>query len=226
MQLPRPLRPVFLALFLTGAACAAALGIAALSVVAHFDGTAGMPEEGSGTCVIVFGAAVHRGDLPGPGIARRVETAVRLSKEGLLQHIILSGGKGGGGVASEAQVMRNFAIERGVDARLLFLEDQSRSTWENLAFSRPLTSSCTSVIGISDRYHLARISYLARLQGWGALRTLPGDREAPLAFEVQSVLRESVALLYYVLTLDLTARMERIGDSLKSFEHRIMSIGY
>ncbi|MDD5103074.1 MAG: YdcF family protein [Candidatus Peribacteraceae bacterium] len=157
--------------------------------------------QGSGAtvCALVFGAAVHRGALPGPGISRRVGTAARLYREGVLQHIILSGGKGGVGVASEAEVMRDVALQDGILAGDLTLEESARSTWENLLNSRPLTGSCSVIIGISDRYHLARIAYLAGRQGWEDIRTLPSDLEAPWYFEVKSIGREVAALLYYML---------------------------
>ncbi|MFH1444719.1 MAG: YdcF family protein [Candidatus Peregrinibacteria bacterium] len=160
----------------------------------------GFGGQGGGTvCGLVFGAAVHRSSLPGPGITRRVGTATRLYHEGILQHIILSGGKGEDGMASEAEVMRDVALENEIPAGDLTLEDQSRSTWENLLNSRPLAGSCTTVIGISDRYHLARIAYLARRQGWEDVRTLPSDIEAPWYFEVRSISREVAAILYYMV---------------------------
>jgi len=185
-------------------------GIAFL-IVWNFNGTGKVParqsesQSGGGErgkeehCAIVFGAAVHKNSLPGPGIARRVATAARLYHERILQHIILSGGKGEEGMASEAEVMRDVAVADGIPAGDLTLEGNSRSTWENLAYSRPLTGSCTTVLAISDRYHLARISFLARVQGWGALSTLPSDLEAPWYFEFKSISREVVAILYYFI---------------------------
>lgn len=171
-------------------------------VVSNFDGTATPSDlvRGRGVvCGIVFGAAVHKGALPGPGITRRVRTATRLYREKLLQHIILTGGKGEPDVESEAAVMRDVALQEGVAAGDIALEEEARSTWENLLYSRPLTGSCTTVIGISDRYHLARISYLAHIQGWEDIRTLPSDLEASWPFELQSISREVAALLYYMV---------------------------
>lgn len=181
-------------------------------VVAQFNGSAepalleisgGQGSSGEYVCGIVFGAAVHQGDLPGPGIHRRVATAARLYQEGILEHIILTGGKGGEEVASEAEVMRGVALSRGIAAGDLSLEEQARSTWENLLFSRSLARDCTTVIGISDRYHLARIAYMARVQGWENFFTLPSDREATWPFEVKSTGREVVALFYYMLLTHL-----------------------
>ncbi|MFH0851640.1 MAG: YdcF family protein, partial [Candidatus Peregrinibacteria bacterium] len=171
-------------------------------VVSNFNGTATPSNLARGrgvTCGIVFGAAVHKGALPGPGIARRVQTAARLYHEGILQHIILTGGKGEPGVASEAEVMSDVALKDGIAAGDLTLEKQARSTWENLLYSQPLTGSCTTIIGISDRYHLARIAYLASVQDWKDIRTLPSDLEAPWYFEFRSISREVAALLYYMV---------------------------
>jgi len=161
----------------------------------------GSAGQGSGTgmtCGLVFGAAVHKNSQPGPGIERRVETAARLYKEGILQHIIMTGGKGMDGIQSEAAVMRTVGIADGIDSAAIAIEDQSRSTWENLVNSRPLTASCSTIIGISDRYHLARIEYLAHVQGLQGLQTYPADISASAAFEIQSLSREVVALLYYI----------------------------
>lgn len=185
----------------------AVFGIVATTVIRGFGGTAGdvsalnhSGRSGSGqVCGLVFGAAVRRNARPGPGIARRIATAARLYKQGVLQHIIVSGGKGEGMDASEAEVMRTTAIEEGIPATAITLEGESRSTWENLLFSRPLTGSCATVIAISDRYHLARITYLARAQGWEDVRTLPSDRSAPWYFEIRSIGREVAAIIYYAL---------------------------
>jgi len=213
-QLFKWLKWLTLAIILATLALAVSL---TLMVVSHFDGTARLEEkEGGGVaqnhsqgsnsgqvCGLVFGAAVHKGALPGPGISRRVRTAARLYREGVLQHIILTGGKGEPGVASEAEVMRDVALDGGIAAGDLTLENKARSTWENLLFSRPLTGSCTTVIGISDRYHLARISYLASQQGWEDIRTLPSDWDSTWPFEMKSIGREVVALFYYMIITHL-----------------------
>ncbi|OIO52921.1 hypothetical protein AUJ46_06635 [Candidatus Peregrinibacteria bacterium CG1_02_54_53] len=225
MKLARGFRLLIMSLLTLASGGAMLLLVLTSMVVLGFNGTARLQEEngptalraslidvqvgrendmptqqgGGEVCGLVFGAAVHRGALPGPGISRRVGTAARLYHEGVLQHIILSGGKGEEGMASEAEVMRDVALENDIPTGDLTLEDQSRSTWENLLLSRPLTGSCTSVIGISDRYHLARIAYLARRQGFPDIRTLPSDIEPSWPFEMKSISREVAALLYYMV---------------------------
>ena len=152
-------------------------------------------------CAIVFGAAVHANDSPGPGIVRRVWTAARLYGEGKVQRLILTGGKGEKDKRSEAAVMRDVALQAGVRSRDILLEDQSHSTIENLRNSRPLLRDCRSVIGVSDNYHLARIRLLAEQMDWRDLRTIGTDVRPPEAFERASITREVIAYLYYALPL-------------------------
>lgn len=177
-----------------------ALFVGVLSVViAGFDGTVNVEEEafaGGGDCAIVFGAAAH-GNEAGPGIRRRVDTAVRLYEEGKIETIIMSGGKGSAEQLSEAEIMRNYAVEQGVPSSVIIEEGASSSTWENLLFSRPLTGSCETVTGISDAYHLARIRYLALMQDWRLL-TIPSDQQPNSLFLVQSIAREVGGIFYYV----------------------------
>ena len=109
----------------------------------HMRGNSELPAD----CAIVFGTAiwpVYSQDgritsyVAGPGITRRVTTAVELLKQGNVKKLFLSGGKGEGSQKSEAQVMRSVALSLGADARVITVEDSSRSTWENLVNTRPL----------------------------------------------------------------------------------------
>lgn len=164
-------------------------------VSSQFAGTAELPAD----CAIVFGAAVHRGNASGPGIQRRVETAVNLYKKDQITTLFMTGGKGNKTQDSEAEVMQRLAVTMGVPTSAIVLESQATSTWENLAYVRPLVlqEGCTSVIAISDAYHLARIQYLASQQEWGNLRTLSAERRPNRTFELRATVREALGLVYY-----------------------------
>jgi uncharacterized SAM-binding protein YcdF (DUF218 family) len=180
---------LFLALVLL-----AAIGI----VEAHFQGDATFPAD----CALVFGAAVYASTQPGPAIVRRIATAADLYRSHQVNRLILTGGRGEGNRASEAEVMKRQAILEGVSASDIVTEDQSHSTWENLLNSRNLTSDCKSVVGISDAYHLARIELLARRMGWTELKTQPAEIRPDRGSENRSVLREAVAYIYYAFHID------------------------
>ncbi len=168
-------------------------------IVLKFGGDARFPAD----CAIVFGTAVRPtygsngaiiAGAPGPGIVRRVSTAVELYRAGKIRRLFLTGGTGEGMAQSEAEVMRQFAIMQGVDARAIVTETGSHSTWQNLLYTRPLTGDCHSIIGVSDRYHLARIEVLAHAMQWN-LQTYPAAEHADRAFESLSVIREAFGII-------------------------------
>src|SRR3989344_1977629 len=168
--------------------------IAILVILMNFGGNAVFPVD----CAVVFGSAVRQGSEAGPGITRRVETAVHLLQEGSVQRLFFTGGVGEGNLASEAAVMRNVALRMGVSHDVISLEDDATSTWQNIKFIQPHLTDCTSIVGISDRYHLARI----RLTAWKLgvpMAIYPAERQAGVPFEIVAALREAVGILMYAV---------------------------
>ncbi len=172
-------------------------------VVSRFPGNAAFPAD----CAIVFGTAAwpvydnqHHiiSAQAGPGIQRRIAAAATLYKEGSVKKLFLSGGKGEGMPASEAAVMRSEAIRDGVPAKAITVEQQSKSTRENLDNTLPLTLDCRSVVGVSDRYHLARIELLAAQMGH-PIMIYPAAAPSNAAFEFQSVIREAAGIILTLL---------------------------
>ena len=164
----------------------------------------------SADCGVVFGTAVRpvydeQGRITavtaGPGIARRVRTAVALYEQERLHRIFVTGGKGEGSRDSEAAVMKKLAVSLGVPETRITMEDQSRSTWENELNTRPLTLDCQSILAISDGYHLARIALIAHLQRWN-VSTYPAEKKPPVVFTMENWLREAAGIdLLVVLRL-------------------------
>ena len=188
-------------LFLAFLVCTGLVFVVAFAfVLSSLRGNATFPAD----CGVVFGAAVQPlrdgsgrviASQAGPAILRRVQTAADLYRQGLLKEIFLTGGKGEGMRLSEAEVMRRVALRDGVKAQSVILESQSRSTRENIAFTKPLTGSCVSIVAISDDYHLARITLLAWENHW-SIRTTPSSTRAPAAFEAWSIAREVAGIVY------------------------------
>jgi vancomycin permeability regulator SanA len=167
--------------------------ISALYTVYRFDGNAKFPVE----CAVVFGSAVHNGKYPGPGIKRRVETAVHLAKEGRVEKLIFTGGLGKGNDLSEASVMKNEALRLGADPEIIKTEEGATSTWQSVKFVQPFVKNCKSVVAVSDRYHLARILLLSKKQNldWDVH---PADKITSVLFELQMIAREAVGNLFYL----------------------------
>ena len=162
-------------------------------VVSQFSGNAVFPVD----CAVVFGSAVHKGGEAGPGIQRRTETAVHLMEEGNVERLIFTGGTGEGNRMSEARVMRNVALRMGVAPEFMHMEEGATSTWQNVKFVRPFVQNCDSVVGISDRYHLARIRFAA-WQNDLDMMVHPADKTANIIFELRAIVREALGNVVYV----------------------------
>ncbi|MGH8550190.1 MAG: YdcF family protein [Methylococcales bacterium] len=74
---------------------------------------------------------------------------------------ILMGGQSPGNDTSEALAGLQYLHSKGIELDSMHLEQDSRSTLENLRNSRELIQNRTAVI-ISNRYHLCRCSILAK----------------------------------------------------------------
>lgn len=149
-------------------------------------------------CAIVFGAAVYSRSVPGPAITRRTDAGARLYTANQVDRLIFTGGKGDDFQLSEADVMRNLAMERyAIPATAIAIESNSTSTWENIVNSKPLLDECDSLVAVSDRYHLARIQLIAKIHGVQPMETYAAEEGSSVRFEIQSVLREVAGYLYY-----------------------------
>lgn len=114
--------------------------------------------------LIVFGAAL-RGNEPTRALICRLESALDWLETYPDGIAILSGGLGDRETMSEAAAMAGWLTARGIDASRLILEDQSRSTEENIAFSLPLIPEGAAVTAVSNGFHLYRINCLLTRQG-------------------------------------------------------------
>lgn len=117
-------------------------------------------------CVIVLGCSVY-GETPSPFLRSRTEEAFRLYKEGYADYIIASGGMGDGEEISEAEAVKRYLIELGMDEKYIIKEDKSTSTLENLKNSKEIMEEkdFNSAIVVSNKYHLKRASLMAKRVG-------------------------------------------------------------
>ena len=116
--------------------------------------------------------------------------------------LIVSGGKGGDERVSEAEAMARYLTERGFPADRVVREDRSRTTEENLLFSKaimdqqrppgPGNPSARCVI-VTSGFHAFRAAIIARRLGINGQAT--GARTAGYYWP-GAMLREFAAVLY------------------------------
>lgn len=153
---------------------------------------------------IVLGAGVY-GRTPSLVLRTRLDAALAYLEEYPDIPAVLSGGQGPAEEISEAQCMYEYLTERGIDGGRLILEDQSTSTAENLAFSKPLLETAgidmdtARVAVVTSSFHIFRAELTARRQGMKAAGV---PAELPVSFAYLTVnyyLREAFALVKTVI---------------------------
>ena len=152
---------------------------------------------------IVLGAGVN-GTEPSRSLLARLEAALDYSDRDKDTVFILSGGQGPGEDISEAQCMKTWLEERGVDPERLITEDKAGSTLENIKFSREIIMErepgySGNVCIITEGYHMLRARLMAMDNGLENV-TAEGGSTGLLLLTANYYLREVFAIWYYMLT--------------------------
>ena len=113
-------------------------------------------------CIVVLGAAV-KGDKPSTALARRIETAYDYLERNPETVAVLSGGMGNGESITEAECMRRELVAMGISENRLILEDRSRDTAENIAYTLEIIgNNYESIALVTNNFHLYRSIRLAK----------------------------------------------------------------
>ena len=104
--------------------------------------------------IIVLGHRLLPGNLPSEDLKRRIDRAVALWRETGAKLIMPCGGLTYERQRTEAEVMREMLVERGVPENIILLEDQSRITLENMLNAYALLGPDKRVAVVSSDYHM------------------------------------------------------------------------
>ncbi len=158
------LRRVMLVLFFLGMGAAA--GLTAHMIIAGY-GNAPSSQRMPGAA-IVLGCEV-RSYGPSLMLRKRLDKAAAYLQEYDDILCVVSGGQGDNEPASEAAVMKEYLVQKGVNASWIVLEDQSTSTKENIVFSAAILKDNMleqpEVVIFTDGFHQLRAAYYARQNG-------------------------------------------------------------
>ena len=127
--------------------------------------------------VVVLGGALESGyvgegsEQPQVnGAAERMTTVLPLLRQAPDLAVVFTGGNGEyfGNGPSEAERVRRFFVQLGLDPQRIRLEDQSRNTYENAVFTARLSGIDPRKpwILITSAYHMPRALAVFRKQGW------------------------------------------------------------
>ncbi|MEW2521545.1 YdcF family protein [Actinacidiphila alni] len=148
--------------------------------------------------VVVLGSGLIGGAKVPPLLASRLDRAHavhgRLSRRGRRPVLITSGGQGPDEDLPESHAMADYLIGRGFPADLIEREDRSRTTEENIEFSRTIMVKAKPdyrCVIVTNNYHAFRAAVTARRAG---VRGHVVGSPTAAYFLPSAVIREFVAL--------------------------------
>ena len=158
------------------------------------------PAQGQECTVVVLGCQVFPDGHPSLMLRGRIQAAYRYLTDHPEAVCIASGGQNGSEPVSEAQCIRDTLVSMGIAPERILLEDRSRSTEENLAFSARLIAEQglpTAVAVASDNFHQLRAAIWAQRSG---LTPYSDGCASPWFLTAGYWARETAALLYMLVT--------------------------
>lgn len=122
------------------------------------------PEEaGSGyDCILVLGCGVY-GDTPSHMLEDRLLQGIELYENGASDKMLMSGDHGEENY-DEVNVMKDFALDRGVKSENIFMDHAGFSTYESMYRAKEIFKA-EKIIIVTQDYHLYRAIYDARALG-------------------------------------------------------------
>ncbi len=136
-------------------------------IVGSLVNTAGQADH-----AIVLGLALENGE-PTPDLLARLDTAKAYLEKYPEARLILTGGNADESGRTEAAVMRDILLEKGVPESRMILEDRSETTVENFRNIAAIISKGEPVVMISSDYHMDRAVRNAKEEGFTNVMRLP-----------------------------------------------------
>lgn len=141
---------------------------------------------------IVLGAATSKGEVS-PVYEERINHGVDLYREGYIDKLIVTGGKGARNDESDAYAAKKYAILQGIPESDILTEDTSTITQENLENSKAIMdqNKYSTAIIVSDPLHMRRAMLLAKDAGINAYSSpTPTSKYVSLKTQIPFLVRE------------------------------------
>lgn len=164
--------------------------------------------EGKLSVIIVLGACI-RGTVITGSLKRRLDKAVSYLRDNPETRVIVSGGQGKGEDVTEASAMRGYLINCGIPSDRIVIEDQSRTTKENLEFSKKFLKRGEKKVGIvTNNFHIYRAVKLAKAAGYKKVYGITAGCD-PILF-INYMVREFFAVIWLYIKSFGKSKKEQI----------------
>ena len=125
-------------------------------------------------CIIVLGAGVW-GDKPSHMLEDRLLEGIKLYENNVSSKIIMSGDHGREDY-DEVNLMKNYAIEKGIPSEDIFMDHAGFSTYETMYRAKEIFKA-KKVIIVTQNYHMYRALYDAKKLGLDAYGVCSDPRQ-------------------------------------------------
>ena len=114
-------------------------------------------------CILVLGAGVYSDGTPTPMLNDRLLVACEAYNAGCSDRLLMSGDHLYEDY-NEPGAMKKFAIEQGVESKVIFLDHAGISTYDSI-YRAVNIYGAEKILIVTQKYHLYRAVYLARSMG-------------------------------------------------------------
>jgi uncharacterized SAM-binding protein YcdF (DUF218 family) len=186
------------AALLISSALVLAAGLVAARIYSYRDARSDRPADAA----VVLGAAVW-GEEVSPVFRERISHGIDLYRGGRVRKLIFTGGRGNSDEPTESSAARRYAIQRGVPAADILIEEKSHVTYENILYAKELADAhgVRRVLIVSDPLHMKRAVLMARDVGLEADPSpTPSTRYRGLGSQAGMLARETYFYIGYLLS--------------------------
>lgn len=141
--------------------------------------------------IIVLGAGLIDGRVS-PILAGRIDRAITVYHRNPDSQLIMSGGRGPDEPHPEAHAMKQYALQQGIPAEDIILEEHSSNTFENLKFSADLMTETNEIAIVTNYYHLLRALIIAKELG---ISCIGYGAHTKFYFSVNAFVREFIGYI-------------------------------
>ncbi len=114
-------------------------------------------------CIIVLGAGVRSDGSPSPMLQDRLNTGIELYENGVSDRILMSGDHTKKGY-DEVNIMKDYAINKGIPSENVFMDHAGISTYDSIYRAKEIFWA-EKIIIVTQEYHLYRALYIAEKLG-------------------------------------------------------------
>ena len=114
-------------------------------------------------CIIVLGAGVRSDGSPSPMLQDRLQSGIELYEKGVSNRLLMSGDHTKKGY-DEVNIMKSYAIERGIPSEHVFMDHAGISTYDSIYRAKEIFQAEKIVI-VTQEYHLYRALHIAEKLG-------------------------------------------------------------